>query len=69
MPEDLRLIDHLTDPNTGEIFLITLVTDNGRAFRSFRFEHFTTAHPEPRHVRTKTTPPGHNGVANGPSVP
>ncbi len=27
---------------------VTIVTDNGRPFRSVRFEHFITAHPELR---------------------
>lgn len=30
---------------------MTLVTDNGGPFPSFRFEHVITAHPELRHVR------------------
>ena len=34
------LLEHLTDPDTGEIVPITLVTDNGGPFRSFRFEAF-----------------------------
>lgn len=58
----ITLIDHLTDPATGEIAPITLVTDNGGPFRSFRFEHFITAHPELRHVRTRVRTPGQNGV-------
>ena len=53
---------HLTDPETGEVVPITLVTDNGGPFRSFRFEHFIAAHPELRHVRTRVRTPGQNGV-------
>jgi transposase InsO family protein len=30
------LLEHLTDPDTGEVVPITLVTDNGGPFRSFR---------------------------------
>ncbi len=56
------LVDHLTDPTTGVIFPITLVTDNGGPFRSFRFEHIITAHPELRHVGTRVRTPGQNGV-------
>lgn len=62
MLNGISLVDHLTDPATGEIVLITLVTDNGGPFRSFRFEHFITAHPELRHIRTRVRTPGQNGV-------
>lgn len=58
----VSMVDHLTDPDTGEIAPITLVTDNGGPFRSFRFEHFITAHPELKHVRTRVRTPGQNGV-------
>jgi putative transposase len=40
---------------------VTVVTDNGGPFRSFRFEAFITAHPELRHVRTRVRSPGQNG--------
>jgi putative transposase len=34
------------DPETGELApVVTIVTDNGGPFRSFRFESFITAHP------------------------
>jgi len=56
------LVEHLTDPDTGEIVPITLVTDNGGPFRSFGFGAFITAHPELRHVRTRVRSPGQNGV-------
>ncbi|WP_281491853.1 IS3 family transposase [Buchananella hordeovulneris] len=62
MLNGISLVDHLTDPATGEIVAITLVTDNGRPFRSLRFEQFITAHPELRHVRTRVRIPGQNGV-------
>lgn len=57
-----RLVDHLTDPDTGEIVPITLVTDNGGPFRSFRFNAFIASRPELRHVRTRVKSPGQNGV-------
>jgi transposase InsO family protein len=41
--------------------VVTIVTDNGGPFRSFRFEAFITAHPELRHVRTRVRTPGQNG--------
>lgn len=37
------------------------MTENGGPFRSFRFEHFITSHPELRHVRTRVRTPGQNG--------
>jgi putative transposase len=56
------LVQHLTDPDTGEIVPITLVTDNGGPFRSFRFGAFVASRPELRHVRTRVRSPGQNGV-------
>jgi hypothetical protein len=56
------LIEYLTDPDTGEIVPITLVTDNGGPFRSFRFGALITSRPELRHVRTRVRSPGQNGV-------
>nr|WP_281356907.1 IS3 family transposase [Fodinicola acaciae] len=51
------------DPDTGEpLPVVTIVTDNGGPFRSFRFEAFITAHPELAHVRTRVKSPGHNRV-------
>jgi putative transposase len=40
---------------------LTVVTGNGGSFRSFRFEHFITAHPELRHMRARVRSPGQNG--------
>lgn len=62
LPEAQSLIEYLTDPDTGEIVPITLVTDNGGPFRSFRFEAFIASRPELRHVRTRVKSPGQNGV-------
>ena len=56
------LVEHLTDPDTGEVVPITLVTDNGGPFRSFRFGALIASRPELRHVRTKVRSPGQNGV-------
>ncbi|WP_367379249.1 transposase, partial [Subtercola boreus] len=54
--------DAVVDPETGEITpVLTIVTDNGGPFRSFRFEAFIAAHPELRHVRTRVRTPGQNG--------
>jgi transposase InsO family protein len=41
--------------------VVTIVTDNGGPFRSFRFEAFILMHPELSHVRTKVKSPGQNG--------
>jgi putative transposase len=41
--------------------LVTIVTDNGGPFRSFRFEAFIATRPELRHVRTRVRSPGQNG--------
>lgn len=49
------------DDDGNVIPAVTIVTDNGGPFRSFRFEHFITAHPELRHVRTRVKTPGQNG--------
>jgi transposase InsO family protein len=56
------LIEHLRDPDTGQVVPITLVTDNGGPFRSFRFAALIAARPELRHVRTRVKSPGQNGV-------
>ena len=50
------------DVETGEILpVVTIVTDNGGPFRSFRFEAFIELHPELSHVRTRVRSPGQNG--------
>lgn len=50
------------DEETGEIKpVVTIVTDNGGPFRSFRFEAFIASHPELAHVRTRVRSPGQNG--------
>jgi transposase InsO family protein len=56
------LLEYLTDPDTGEVVPITLVTDNGGPFRSFRFGALVASRPELRHVRTRVRSPGQNGV-------
>lgn len=58
-----RLVDECqVDTETGEVLpVVTIVTDNGVPFRSFRFEAFIAAHPELHHVRTRVKSPGQNG--------
>ncbi|MFK0195860.1 Helicase associated domain protein [Kitasatospora sp. NPDC090308] len=41
--------------------LVTIVTDNGGPFRSFRIEAFIATRPELRHIRTRVRTPGQNG--------
>ena len=49
-----------SDP-TASAQALTIVTDNGGPFRSFRFEAFIATHAELRHVRTRVRTPGQNG--------
>ena len=56
------LRDHLTDPGTGEIRPVAIVTDNGGCFKSGRFARFIDEHPELIHIRTRVKSPGQNGV-------
>lgn len=54
--------DCTIDHATGELLpVVTLVTDNGGPFGSFRFEAFIMSHPQLRHVRTRVKSPGQNG--------
>lgn len=55
---DLCPVDH----ETGELLpVVTIVTDNGGPFRSFRFEAFIASRPELTHVRIRVKTPGQNG--------
>jgi transposase InsO family protein len=56
------LLELLTDPTTGQISPVTIVTDNGGPFRSARFAAFIDDHCELTHVRIKARTPGQNGV-------
>lgn len=49
------------DEQTGEVLpVVTIVTDNGGPFRSFRFEAFIELHPELADVRTRVKSLGQN---------
>lgn len=49
------------DYETGELLpVVTIVTDNGGPFRSFRFEAIIAGHPELAHVRIRVKTPGQN---------
>ena len=55
------LIDLAARDTDGNLVpLLTIVTDDGGPFRSFRCEAFIATHPELRHVRTRVRSPGQN---------
>lgn len=56
------LIDDLTDPQTGEILPIVVVSDNGACYRASGFARHIAARPEFQHVRTRYKAPETNGV-------
>lgn len=55
------LIDDCTDPDSGQISPLILVTDNGSCFRAGDFARHLRARPEFRHVRTRVKSPETNG--------
>jgi transposase InsO family protein len=57
-----RLAEALTDPITGQIHRIKLVTDNGPAFKGAAFARFIAGRTEFVHIRTRRRSPGQNGV-------
>jgi transposase InsO family protein len=58
----MPLIEQLTDPATGRVRRIKLVTDNGSAFKGHAFAAFIATRPELLHIRTRRKSPGQNGV-------
>jgi transposase InsO family protein len=56
------LLADCTDPETGEITPVTIVTDNGPCYKSASFAVFIASHPELAHVRTRHYSPETNGV-------
>ena len=56
------LLEAVTDPETGEVRPVAIVTDNGGCFRSGRFARFIGERPELIHIRTRHKSPGQNGV-------
>jgi putative transposase len=56
------LAEALTDPQTGEVGKIKLVTDNGSAFKGAAFARFIASRTEFIHIRTRRRSPGQNGV-------
>lgn len=51
-----------TDPESGEIAPLKVVTDNGSAFKSTAFLRFMAARPWLVHIRTRHYAPNQNGV-------
>jgi putative transposase len=56
------LLELVSDPDTGEVRPVALVTDNGPCFKSRRFGAFIEKRPELIHIRTRRNSPGQNGV-------
>lgn len=59
---DRPLVELLTDPVTGEVRPIALVTDNGPCFKSVRFAAYIEKRRELIHIRTRRKSPNQNGV-------
>jgi hypothetical protein len=59
---DRPLIDVVTNPATGQIRPVTVVTNNSLAFKVIAFARFFAAHPELKHGRTRKKSPYTNGV-------
>lgn len=56
------LIDDITDPDTGEITPVIVVSDNGACYRAAGFAAHIRQRPEFAHVRTRHKAPETNGV-------
>lgn len=56
------LLEDLSDPNTGELTPVFVVSDNGPCFKSAAFARFIASRPELCHVRTRRRSPQTNGV-------
>jgi putative transposase len=56
------LLDLLTDPDTGELRPIALISDNGPAFKANGFARYIDSRPELIHIRTRRKSPQQNGV-------
>jgi putative transposase len=55
------LVEDCTDPESGQLVPLVLVTDNGSCFRAGDFARHLRARPEFRHVRTRVRSPETNG--------
>ena len=59
---DRPLLDDLSDPETGAITPVFLVSDNGSCFKAAAFARYIASRPELTHVRTRKKSPQTNGV-------
>lgn len=59
---DMSWVEDLTDPVTGEIATLKLVTDNGSCFGSARFASWVASKHHIVHVRTRRRAPWTNGM-------
>ena len=59
---DCTLLELVSDPDTGELRPIALVSDNGPAFKATGFERYIASRPELIHIRTRRRSPQQNGV-------
>lgn len=55
-------VEDLTDPQTGEIGRLRIVTDNGGAFKGRRFAAWVASKKHVIHIRTRNKAPWTNGV-------
>lgn len=55
-------VEDLTDPDTGEIAKLRLVTDNGPCFKSARFAAWVASKQHLVHIRTRRRAPWTNGM-------
>jgi putative transposase len=56
------LLEECLDLVTGELVPLSIVTDNGSAFRSAAFARYIASRPEFTHIRTRHRSPQTNGV-------
>jgi len=56
------LLSDCTDPTSGELTPVIVVTDNGPCYKSADFARFIAGRPELTHVRTRHYAPETNGV-------
>lgn len=58
----ISLLEDCTDPDTGEVTSVIVVSDNGPCYRAVGFARYIASRPEFSHVRTRHRSPGTNGV-------
>ena len=63
----VALAEQLTDPATGRMTPIKLVTDNGGAFKGHAFAAFIASRPELLHIRTRRKSPARTASGNARS--